>query len=87
MDTITLKDVQNSLDTNYSDRAEERNSEYEIYHLEQGNSKLPLKNSPAYALVKQSKENSLKLLNTKRKQKQKEGFEQGEIFINYHDFY
>ena len=87
MDTFTLKDVQNSLDTNCSDRAEERNSKNEITHPEQGNSKLPLKNSSVYALVKQSKENSLKLLNTKRKQKQKEGFEQGEIFINYHDFY
>ena len=87
MDTITLKDVQNSLDTNCSDRAEERNSKYELTLPEQGNSKLPLKISPVYALVKQSKENSLKLLNTKRKQKQKEGFEQGEIFIKYYQFY
>ena len=87
MDTFTFKDVQNSLDTNCSDIAEERNSKYEITHPEQGNSKLPLKNSPAYALVKQSKENSLKLVNTKRKQKQKEGFEQGEIFIKYYQFY
>ena len=79
MDTITLKHVQNSLDTNCSDRAEERNIKYEVTHLEQRNSKLPLKNSPVYDFVKKNKENSLKLINTKRKQKQKESFEQGEI--------
>ena len=77
MDTITSKDVQDSLDTNCSNSADERNRKYETTHPEQRNSRLPCKVSPVFYLVKQSKENSLKLLSLKREQKRKEGIEQG----------
>ena len=77
MDTITSKNVQDSLDTNCSNSADERNRKYETTHSEQRNSRLPCKVSPVFYLVKQSKENSLKLLSLKREQKRKEGIEQG----------
>ena len=77
MDTITSKNVQDSLDTNCSNSADERNRKYETTHPEQRNSRLPCKVSPVFYLVKQSKENSLKLLSLKREQKRKEGIEQG----------
>ena len=77
MDTITSKNVQDSLDTNCSNSADERNRKYETTHPEQRNSRLPCKVSPVFYLVKQSKENSLKLLSLKREQKRKEGIDQG----------
>ena len=77
MDTITSKNVQDFLDTNCSNSADERNRKYETTHPEQRNSRLPCKVSPVFYLVKQSKENSLKLLSLKREQKRKEGIEQG----------
>ena len=77
MDKINSKEVQNSLDTNCSNRADEINRIYETTHPEQRNSRLPCKVSPVFYLVKQSKENSLKLLSLKREQKRKEGIEQG----------
>ena len=80
MDTITSKDVQDSLDTNCSNSADERNRKYETTHPEQRNSRLPCKVSPVFDLVKQSRKNSLKLLNIKRKQKRKENIEKGKIF-------
>ena len=63
MDKINSKEVQNSLDTNCSNRADEINRIYETTHPEQRNSRLPCKGSPIYDLVKQSRENTLKLLN------------------------
>ena len=77
MDTITSKNVQDFLDTNCSNSADERNRKYETTHPEQRNSRLPCKVSLVFYLVKQSKENSLKLLSLKREQKRKEGIEQG----------
>ena len=86
MDTITSKDVQDSLETNCSNRTKERDRKYETTHPEQRNSKLLCKDSLVYDLVKQTKENTFNLLNMKRKQKQKQDFEQGKIFINYRAF-
>ena len=73
MDTSTSKDVQDLL-------ADERKRKYETTHLEQRNSRLPCKVSPVHDLVKQSKENSLKLLSLKREQKRKEDIEKGKNF-------
>ena len=67
MDKTNLKDVQDSLDTNCTIRTDERKS------------KLFCKDSPGFDLVKQSKENTLNLLNIKIKQKQKKDIEQGKI--------
>ena len=80
MDKITSKDVQDSLDTNCSFRADEINRKYETTHPEQRNSKLHCQVSSVYDLVKKSRENSLKLLNIKRKQKRKEDIKKGKIF-------
>ena len=80
MDTITSKDVQDSLETNCSNRADEINRKYETTHPEQRNIKLLCKVSPGFDLVKQSRENSLKLLSLKREQIRKEGTKKGKIF-------
>ena len=79
MDTITSKDVQDSLETNCSNRTKERDRKYETTHPEQRNSKLLCKKSPVFDLVKQSKENTLNLLNIKRKQKGKKYLVKGKI--------
>ena len=81
MDTITSKDVQESLDTNCSNRADERKRKYKTTHLEQKNSRLLCEDHPVYDLVEQSRKNSLKLLSIKREQKQKEDIEIGTIFF------
>ena len=86
MNKINSKEVQVSFNENYSSRTDDRIRKNEITHLEQKNSKLLRKDCLVYDLVKQSKENTLNLLNMKRKQKQKQDFEQGKIFINYCDF-
>ena len=80
MDTITSKDVEDSLDTNCSIRTDERNGKYETTHPELRNSRLICKISPVYDLVKHSRENSLKLLSLKREQKRKEDIEKGIMF-------
>ena len=80
MDTITSKDVRNSLETNCSNRANEINRKYETTHPEQRNSILLCKDSLVYDLVKQGRENSLKLLSLKREQIRKEGTKKGKIF-------
>ena len=80
MDKIIPKDVQNSLDADSSDRTEDRKRKFETTHLKQRNNKLNYKGSPVYDLVKESKENSLNLLKSKRKQKQKEDIEKGKNF-------
>ena len=80
MDSITSKDVQDALETNCSNRADERNRKFETTYPEQRNSKLLCKDSLVYDLVKQGRENSLKLLSLKREQKQKEIIVQGKIF-------
>ena len=79
MDKTNLKDVQDSLDTNCTIRTDERKRKYETTQTEQRNSKLFCKDSPGFDLVKQSKENTLNLLNIKIKQKQKKDIEQGKI--------
>ena len=81
MDTINLKDVQDSLNTKCSNKSDERNIKYGSIYLEQRNSKLYCKNSQAYDLVIQSKINLFDLLNTKRKQKQKKDIKQGKILL------
>ena len=86
MNKISLKDVQDSCNTNCSNRTGKRKIECETTHLEQRNNKLHCKDFPVYDFVKQSKENSLNLLKMKRKQKRKEDIKQGKIFINYHAF-
>ena len=86
MNKISLKDVQDSFNTNCSNRTDKIKIECETTHLEQRNNKLHCKDSPVYGLVKQSKENSSNLLKMKRKQKRKEDIKQGKIFINYHAF-
>ena len=80
MDKITSKNIQDSLDTKCSNRADERNRKYETTHPEQRNSILLCKDSLVYDLVKQSRENSLKLLSLKREQIRKEGTKKGKIF-------
>ena len=80
MDTITSKDVQNSLDSNFPNRSDERNKKHETTHLKLKYSKLPYKDSQAYDLVVQCKENSFSLLNCKRKAIRKEEIKQGKIF-------
>ena len=75
MDKINLK--KDSSDTNCSNRIDEINRKFVTTHPEQRNSRLPCKVSPVFDLVKESKENSLKLLKSKRKQKQKEDIEKG----------
>ena len=69
MDKIILKE--DSSDINCSNRIDERNRKFVTTHPEQRNSILLSKNSPVFDLVKQSKENTLNLLNIKRKQKKK----------------
>ena len=80
MDTINSKDVQDTLDTNCSNRRDDKNRKYETTHPKQRTSRLPCKVSPVHDLVKQSKENSLKLLSLKREQKRKEDIEKGKHF-------
>ena len=77
MDKVISNDVQDSLDTNSSNRADERKMKYGAYHVEQRNSKLPCKNFLGYDLVKQCKENSFNLLNLKREEKRKEEIKEG----------
>ena len=77
MDKINLKE--DSSDTNCSNRIDERNRKFVTTHPEQRNSILLCKNSPVFDLVKQSKENTLNLLNIKRKQKGKKYIVQGKI--------
>ena len=80
MGNITSKDVQDSLDTNYSNRADERKRKNETTHPELKYIKLPCKDSQVYDLVKQCKTNSFNLLNLKRKQIRKENIERGKFF-------
>ena len=80
MNTIASKDVQDSSDTNCSIRTDERNRKHKTTHPEQRNSRVHCKVSPVYDLVKQSRENSLKLLSLKREQKRKEDIEKGIMF-------
>ena len=80
MDKINSKEVQNSLDTNCSNRADEINRIYEATYPEQRNSKLLCKVSPVCDLVEQSRENSLKLLSLKHERKRKEDIEKGIMF-------
>ena len=86
MDKITSMEVQVSLNENCLSRTDDRKRKNETTHVEQRNSKLLCKDSLVYDLVKQTKENTFNLLNMKRKQKQKQDFEQGKIFINYRAF-
>ena len=86
MDKINLNEVQVTLNKNCVSKTDDRKRKKESTHLEQKKIKLLSKDSLVYDLVKQSKENTLNLLNMKRKQKQKQDFEQGKIFINYCDF-
>ena len=72
MYTIISKDVQDSLDSNCSNRTDKT-------HLKRRNSKLPSKKSPVFDLVKHSKENTFNLLNIKQKQNRKEDIVQGKI--------
>ena len=80
MDKITSKDVQDSLDTNCFNITDDRKRKCETTHLEQRYNKLLCKDSPAYNLVEQCKENSFNLLNFERKQIRKENIEQGKKF-------
>ena len=77
MDKIILKE--DSSDINCSNRIDERNRKFVTTHPEQRNSILLCKNSPVFDLVKQSKENTLTLLNIKRKQKGKKYIVKGKI--------
>ena len=86
MNTITSKNVQDSLGTNCSIRADERNRKYETAHPQQSNSRLLCKDSLVYDLVKQCRKNSLKLLNLKPERILKEDFGKSKIFINYATF-
>ena len=79
MNKISLKDVQDSFNTNCSNRTDKIEIECETNHLEQRNNKLHCKDSPVYDLVQQSKENSFNLLNLKRKPKRKLDFKQGRV--------
>ena len=77
MDKINL--MEDSSDTNCSNRIDKRNRKFVTTHPEQRNSILLSKNSPVFDLVKQSKENTLNLLNIKRKQKGKKYIVKGKI--------
>ena len=79
MNKISLKDVQDSFNTNCSNRTDKIKIECETTHLEQRNNKLHCKDSPVHDLVKQSKEHSFNLLSLKRKQKRKEDIEKSKI--------
>ena len=81
MDTITSKDVEDLSDTNCFIRTDERNRKNETTHPELRNSRVNCEVSPVYDLVKQSRENSLKLLSLKREQKRKEDIKRGKIFL------
>ena len=77
MDKINL--MEDSSDTNCSNRIDKRNRKFVTTHPEQRNSILLSKNSPVFDLVKQSKENTLNFLNIKRKHKRRDYIEQGKI--------
>ena len=79
MDKIISKDDKKSVYANCSNRTKKRKRKYETTYLKQRNSKLPYKDSPVFNLVKQSKENTINLLNIKRKEKLKKDIKQGKI--------